>query len=88
MEPKASTNYDVDNRRQGMKGAVDDQAGKRALAKSLADRRVQQRSTFTQDSKEDGHFIASGPGDTTYRFKNAFGAPRSPTQRRLENVNQ
>jgi len=49
---------------------------------------MQQRSTFTQDSKEDGHFIASGPGDATYRFKNAFGAPRSPTQRRLENVNQ
>jgi len=88
MEPKASTNYNVDNRRRGLKGAVDDQAGKRALAKSLAKRRIQQRSTFTQDSKEDGHFIASGPGDATYRFKNAFGAPRSPTQRRLENVNQ
>jgi hypothetical protein len=71
-----------------MKGAVDDKEGKRVLAKALAERRVQQRSTFTADSKEDGRFIASGPGDTTYSFKNAFGAPRSPTQRRLENVNQ
>ena len=88
MEPQASTGHGVDNRRHGMKGAVDDQAGKRALAKALAERRVQQRSTFTQDSKDDGHFIASGPGDTTYRFKNAFGAPRSPTQRRLQHVNQ
>jgi hypothetical protein len=88
MDPKASTTHDVDNRRHGMKGAVDDTEGKRALAKALAERRIQQRSTFTEDSKEDGHFIASGPGDATYKFKNAFGAPRSPTQRRLEHVNQ
>lgn len=88
MEPKASTTHDVDNRHRGMKGAVDDRAGKRVLAKALAERRVQQRSTFTADSKEDGHFIASGPGGATYRFKNAFGAPRSPTQRRIERVNQ
>lgn len=88
MEPKASTTHDVDNRHRGMKGAVDDKEGKRVLAKALAERRVQQRSTFTADSKEDGRFIASGPGDSMYRFKNAFGAPRSPTQRRLENVNQ
>jgi hypothetical protein len=99
MEPKASTDYDVDNRYRGLKttkddrahgktGTEDDQEGKRALAKALAQRRISQRPSLTQDRKEDDHFIVSGPGDTMYRFKNSFGAPRSPAQRRLGQVNQ
>jgi hypothetical protein len=54
----------------------------------MAKRRLAQRSTMEQDRKEDDRFVVSGPGDATYSFKNAYGAPRSPTQRRLERLNQ
>jgi hypothetical protein len=43
---------------------------------------------MAQDRKEDDRFVVSGPGDATYSFKNAYGAQRSPTQRRLERLNQ
>lgn len=88
MNHQSSTDYGVDNRYQGTKEALDDAQGKRAAARALAQRRVAQRATVTQERKEDDRFIVSGPGDTTYSFKNAYGAPRSPTQRRLERLNQ
>jgi hypothetical protein len=88
MNHQSSTDYDVDNRYRGAQGASDNNQGKRAAAKALAQRRRAQRSSQVEDSKEDGRFIVSGPGDSTYSFKNAYGAPRSPTQRRLERLNQ
>lgn len=88
MDSQTSTDYDVDNRYRGARRASDNQSGKRAAARDLARRRAAQRSTATQDRKEDNRFIVSGPGDSTYSFKNAFGAPRSPVQRRIERANQ
>jgi hypothetical protein len=88
MGLQTSTDYDVDNRYSGAQGASDDNAGKRAAARALARRRVEQRTSLTQDRKEDDRFVVSGPGDATYSFKNAYGAPRSPTQRRLARVSQ
>jgi hypothetical protein len=88
MSLQTSTDYDVDNRYQGVKRALDNVPGKRAAAKALAQRRVDKRSSLTQERKEDDRFLVSGPGDATYSFKNAYGAPRSPVQRRLERVNQ
>ena len=88
MSLQTSTDYDVDNRYHGAQRALDNSSGKRAAAKALAQRRVEQRSSLTQDRKEDNRFVVSGPGDATYSFKNAYGAPRSPVQRRLERVNQ
>ena len=88
MSYQSSTDYNVDNRYHGARGAVDDERGKRAAAKAVAQRRLAQRPTATQDRKEDDRFVVSGPGDATYSFKNAYGAPRSPAQRRLEKINQ
>lgn len=88
MSLQTSTDYGVDNRYHGVQKAIDDAPSKRAAAKAVAQRRIEQRSTLTQDRKEDNRFVVSGPGDATYSFKNAYGAPRSPTQRRLERVNQ
>ena len=88
MNYQSSTDYDVDNRYHGVKNASDNAAGKRIEAKALAQRRIEQRSNLTQDRKEDNRFVVSGPGDATYSFKNAYGAARSPVQRRLERVNQ
>ena len=88
MNHQSSTDYDVDNRYSGTQDAVDNEQGKRAAAKAVAQRRVAQRSTVAEDRREDGRFIVSGPGDSTYSFRNAYGAPRSPSQRRLERLNQ
>lgn len=88
MNHQSSTDYDVDNRYSGAQGAVDNEQGKRAAAKAVAQRRVAQRSTVAEDRREDDRFIVSGPGDSTYSFRNAYGAPRSPSQRRLERLNQ
>ena len=87
MNHQTSTDYDIDNRYSGAKGAKDDIAGKRAAARAVAQQRINQRTTLTQDRKEDDRFIVSGPGDNTYSFKNAYGAPRSPEQRRIEKNN-
>lgn len=88
MDSQTSTDYDVDNRYREAHRASDNQSGKRAAARALAQRRIAQRSTATQERKEDNRFVVSGPGDAMYSFKNAYGAPRSPVQRRIERVNQ
>jgi hypothetical protein len=88
MNHQSSTDYDVDNRYRGVQAATDNNQGKRAAARSMAQRRVAQRTDLTEERKEDGRFIVSCPGDATYSFRNAYGAPRSPTQRRLERLNQ
>lgn len=88
MSLQTSTDYDVDNRYRGVNRALDDESGKRTAARALARRRIEQRSSLTQDRKEDNRFLVSGPGDAMYSFKNAYGAPRSPVQRRIERVNQ
>ena len=88
MSHESSTDYDVDNRYRGVQGASDNNQGKRAAARAMAQRRVAQRANLTEERKEDGRFIVSGPGDATYSFRNAYGAPRSPTQRRLERLDQ
>jgi hypothetical protein len=88
MNHQSSTDYDVDNRYRGAERAIDNEQGKRAAARAVAQRRLAQRSTLEQDRKEDDRFVVSGPGDATYSFKNAYGAPRSPTQRRINRINQ
>jgi hypothetical protein len=88
MNHQSSTDYDVDNRYRGAERAIDNEQGKRAAAKAIAQRRLAQRSPLEQDRKEDDRFVVSGPGDATYSFKNAYGAPRSPTQRRINRINQ
>jgi len=88
MNHQSSTDYDVDNRYRGAKRAIDNEQGKRAAARAVAQRRLAQRSPLEQERKEDDRFVVSGPGDATYSFKNAYGAPRSPTQRRINRINQ
>jgi hypothetical protein len=88
MSYQSSTDYDVDNRYRGAERAVDNGQGKRAAARAVAQRRLAQRSPLEQERKEDDRFVVSGPGDATYSFKNAYGAPRSPTQRRINRINQ
>ena len=88
MSLQNSTDYGVDNRYRGAKNASDNTSGKRAAAMAVALKRVEQRQRVTEDRKEDDRFVVSGPGDATYSFKNAYGAPRSPSQRRLERLNQ
>jgi hypothetical protein len=87
MAIQTSTDYDVDNRYHGMGRAVDDTSGKRFLSKYVDQNKAAAKSTFTEDSKEDGRFLFSAPGwGTEYSFKNAFNSPRSPNQRRTEAI--
>ena len=74
MSLQTSTDYNVDNRYRGAKGAMDNVAGKVFLNKFMKARRQQDEGTVTQDRREDNRFVVSGPGDSTYGFKNAFRA--------------
>jgi hypothetical protein len=75
MTIQTSQDYSVDSRYRGGKGAKDNNAGKSFLKKFIGDRRQQQKPNTTEQRKEDNTFIVSGPGDSTYSFKNSFRAP-------------
>lgn len=88
MKAQLSQDYNVDSRHRGMVRASDNEAGKRFLGRYIKKKEEAEATSVTEDRKEDDRFVVSGPGDSNYRFRNAFGAPRSPSQRRLERVNQ
>lgn len=75
MSIQTSQDYSVDSRYRGAKGAVDNTAGKAFLNKFIQARRQQDEGNMTQQRREDDRFVVSGPGDSTYSFKNAFRAP-------------
>jgi len=75
MSIQTSQDYSVDSRYHGGKGAKDNNAGKAFLKKFIGAQRQQQDPNTTEQRKEDNRFIVSGPGDSTYSFKNAFRAP-------------
>ena len=85
MDLQTSTDYNVDNRYRGVKSASDNQEGKHFLNKFIDQRKQANETNLTQERKEDNRFVVSAPGlGVNYSFKNAFNAPRSPAQRRLE----
>jgi hypothetical protein len=75
MSIQTSQDYSVDSRYHGGKGAIDNVAGKAFLNKFMQARRQQDEAGTTQQRTEDDRFVVSGPGDSTYSFKNAFRAP-------------
>lgn len=75
MSIQTSQDYSVDSRYHGGKGAVDNKSGKQFLNRYLGQRKQEQKPGVTEQRKEDDRFVVSGPGDTTYGFKNAFRAP-------------
>lgn len=88
MDIQQSQDYNVDNRYHGVHAAVDNEAGQKFLAAYTKKKKAASRSTLTAERQEDNRFIVSGPGDTLYSFKNAYGAPRAPQQRRVERTVQ
>jgi len=72
MESQLSQDYVVDSRYRGAKKAVDNNAGLRYLNEYLQ-RRKERLAIPSEEAVED-RFIMSGPGDSTYGFKNSFGA--------------
>lgn len=85
MSIQTSTDYGVDNRYRGMEKATDNTRGKEFLGKYIK----KAPGTITQDQKEDGRIIMSAPGwEAGYVYRNAFGSPRSPAQRRISKLNQ
>jgi hypothetical protein len=113
MDPKTSTDYDVDNRYSGGRNATDNTAGKQFLNRFLRSQKsvgvtsigtIQPRD-LTAQRGEDDHFIVGAMGgtvpigslnlgqqikttDSVFRFKNAFNAPNSPSQRRMARMGQ
>jgi hypothetical protein len=85
MDTQASSSYAVDNRYHGLKKASDNDK-----AKDFLDRfKVRQESNLTEDRQEDNRFVVSAPGwGQTFDYRNAFGSPRSPTQRRISSMGQ
>ena len=85
MDLQTSTDYNVDNRYRGVKSASDNQQGKHFLNQFIDQRKQANETNLTQERKEDNRFVVSAPGlGVNYSYKNAFNAPNSPAQRRLE----
>lgn len=85
MSTETSTDYDVDNRYRGMGRATDNKRGKDFLDRFLR----KPAGTLEQDRSEDNRFVMSAPGlGQAFSYKNAFGSPRSPEQRRISKFNQ
>ena len=88
MERQPSTDYEVDNRYRGVKNASDNDSGMRFLNRFISMRLDAQRPSLTADRQGENRFLMSGPGDSTYSFKNAYAASRSPIERRLTAAGQ
>jgi hypothetical protein len=85
MNTQDSSGYQVDNRRQETRRAIDNTKAKDFL-KKYTDR---PGANLTQERREDDRFVVSGPGwGENFTFRNAFGAPNSPEMRRLSLLNQ
>lgn len=85
MNTYDSSGYQVDNRYQGLGRVVDNDK-----AKTFLDRYARKPgANLEADRREDNRFVVSAPGwGSNYEFRNAFGSPRSPQQRRLNQINQ
>jgi hypothetical protein len=74
MTVQLSQDYDVDSRYAAGKDAIDDEAGKRFLEQYIEQRREALKPGTDQQPED--KFIVSGPGDTTYGFRNSFRASK------------
>ena len=89
MTTQTSTDYSVDNRYRGLGRASDNTEGKHFLNRFINSSKAAKKTSVTLDRKEDDRFIVSAPGwGTNYSFKNAFGSPISPVQRKLAALGQ
>jgi len=80
MKLQTSQDYDVDNRYQETDGpngsnVSDNISGKRFLKEYIEKSKDANEQNITPERREDNRFVISGPGDSTYGFKNAFRAP-------------
>jgi hypothetical protein len=80
MKLQTSQDYDVDNRYQETDGpnnskVSDNTTGKRFLNEYIGKDRAADKEGITPERRGDDRFIMSGPGDSTYGFKNSFRAP-------------
>jgi hypothetical protein len=80
MKLQTSQDYDVDNRYQETDGpngsnVSDNTSGKRFLKEYIEKSKDANEQNMTPERREDDRFIMSGPGDSTYGFKNSFRAP-------------
>lgn len=76
MKPQLSQDYNVDARYKGGKGSVDNAAGKAFVNNYLKRREQSQQPQITEDRQQDNRIVMSGPGDSTYSFKNGFRASK------------
>jgi len=74
MTAQLSQDYTVDSRYAAGRGAVDNERGKSFLKQFINMRRI--ASKPTNDLQPEDRFIMSGPGDSTYGFRNSFKASK------------
>jgi hypothetical protein len=74
MAAQLSQDYTVDSRYAAGKGALDNERGKSFLQQFINMRKS--AGEMTNDLQPEDRFIMSGPGDTTYGFRNAFRASK------------
>jgi hypothetical protein len=80
MKLQTSQDYDVDNRYQETDGpngskVSDNNSGKRFLNQYIEKSKDANEQNITPERREDNRFVITGPGDSTYVFKNSFRAP-------------
>lgn len=76
MKPQLSQDYNVDARYSGGKGSLDNDPGKAFVASYIRKGKAESQPNVTLQRQGDDRFVASGPGDTVYSFKNGFRASK------------
>lgn len=76
MNPLLSQDYNVDGRYAFGKNAADNTAAKAFLNSYLQRKRIEREPNLEGERGSEDRFIVSGPGGSTYSFRNSFVASK------------
>lgn len=82
MNNETRQSYDIDNRRAGTYAsamgkswaASDNEGGNQFLQNYLSKKRLEETPNLDFEKSQEGRIVMSGPGDTSYGFRNQFRA--------------
>jgi hypothetical protein len=72
MQTQLSQDYTVDARYRGMNRSVDNAAGLKFVQSYLQRKKDADQAANDSEKMVEDRFLVSGPGNSTYTFKNAF----------------
>jgi len=76
MQHQFNQTYSVDSRYRGLENAVDNEVGKAFVKSYINRRRNKEKPNISDERRADDRFVVSGPGSSSYSFKNSFRASK------------